>query len=68
MSIKVKDKIKYKNVSLPIIADLSVGFIANKNLNVDKIDFQHCISNFYQTNKMVCYSFYKPRYILKKND
>lgn len=53
-------------VALPIIADCSIGYKINKKLNID--DELYVNSTFYQTSKMICYSFYKPLHIKSTND
>lgn len=69
MKFKTNNTVKTRtksNISLPIIADCSVGFRINKQLFVDETLYENSI--FYQTSKMICYAFYKPLHIKKNND
>ncbi|CAM2826403.1 hypothetical protein SAMN05444355_11183 [Flavobacterium frigoris] len=69
MSYKIKTIIKgVSKIALPVIAECSEGFKVNKSLNEENIINEYSVSNFYQTAKMTCYSFYKPQYIKNKND
>lgn len=60
----VQNELKLK-IKLPVIAYCSEGFDVNKQLFVD--DEEYVDSSFYQTSKLICYLFYKPLYLVKKD-
>lgn len=63
---EIVNEINDRKIPLPIITNCSEG---TKYENEENIEEQNYLqSSFYQTTKMICYSFHKPLYLSRSND
>lgn len=63
---EIVNTLNNKEVTLPVITNCSSGFKINDTSNQETENYLSSL--FYQTSKMICYSFHKPLYLNRSND